>query len=153
MKNPIEPNIKTELFTLFIILVSFLTAFYFQTNAVGGLMVAFSRDGRLGQEIPWSLVILSWPVILVIIYLMFLSFPYFKINKTESASLKESWHRAKEVSLSGLFILQVVAMFNLFNYGKSFFLVALIVFLLLIISLIPTLIKIFKYRRQQFFKF
>jgi hypothetical protein len=149
MKNPIKPSFKTEYFSVFIIFLSALTFYYFGVENKTELVVAFSRDGRLGQEISWTLVAVIWPLIISFVYLMFLFFPYLKINTIESGDLKENWHKAKEISLAGLFILQVIAMLTLSGANSFLIWAAPISFLLLLISLIPSYVKIIRYRHKR----
>jgi hypothetical protein len=124
MKNPTEPNFKTERYPIFIVAVSILAAFYFR--------VEFAY---------------IWPIMLAFAYSMFLFFPYFKINHQESAALKEQWHKAKELSLSFLFALQVVGGILLSGPNDSLIWALPILFFLFIVSLIPTVIRVFKYRK------
>ena len=124
MKNPISPNFKTEYFPLMIIGLSFLASLYFR-----------------------AIELRAWPLILILIYAMFLSFPYFKINHQESAALKEDWHKAKDISLSFMFILQVAGSSLLCGSKVSLWTLP-ILFLLLIVSLIFQIRKVLKYRKK-----
>lgn len=146
MKNPTEPNLKTEWYPVLTIFLSGVTAFYFSQLFHGGLVVAFSRNGEF-QSIPWFLLLYPWPIIILLVYLMFLLFPYFKINHTESKDLKDQWHKTKELSLSFLFIIQVVGALIL-SGREAILLWALPILLgLLLISFTPSMIKVFNYRK------
>lgn len=147
MKNPIEPNFKTERRSFIMIALSFLAAYYFNSILPGDIIVAFSRDGQSNQTIPWFILIYAWTVLLLVVYLMFILFPYFKINHQESKALKEQWHKAKDLSLSFFFILQVVAGLLLSGQNKILFIALPILFSLLLISFAPTVVKVFKYRK------
>lgn len=149
MSNPIKPSVKTERFSLFILFLSFLAFYYFGFLNKVNLVVAFSRDGRLGQEISWPIFSLIWPLLTAVIYLMFLFFPYFKINKNESAILKEDWHKVKEISVASIFILQILAMLTLSGTNNLLVWSAPIFFFLLILSLLPSYLKVIKYRHKK----
>lgn len=149
MKNPIEPNFKTECRSLVMIALSFLAAYYFNSILPGDMIVAFSRDGKSNQSIPWALLAYAWTVLLLVVYLMFMLFPYFKINRQEGKALKEQWHKAKDLSISFFFILQVVAGLILSGQNKILFIALPILFSLLLISFIPTVVKVLNYRKKH----
>ena len=128
MRNPIEPNFKTERRSFIMIVLSFLTAYYFSSILPGDVVVAFSRDGGPNQAIPWVVLTYAWTVLLIIVYLLFIFFPCFKINRQESKVLKEQWHKAKDLSISFFFILQVVAGLILSGQNKILFITLPILF-------------------------
>lgn len=148
MKNPTEPNLKTEWYPMFAIFISVLTALYFKQIFPENLFLSFSRSGEF-QAVSWSLLLYPWPIIILLVYLMFLLFPYIKINHTESKALKDQWHKTKELSLSFLFIIQVVG--ALILSGREVVLLwALPILLgLLLISFTPSMIKVFNYRKKH----
>ena len=147
MKNPIEPSLKTERFAVLALVLSVVAAFYFRLNCPDNL-VLLNPDGDPQLIISWSFLIYLWPVILAFIYAMFITFPYFRINTQESSALKDQWHKAKDLSLSFFFILQVVD--GLLLVGQDGVLVwALPVLIVLFLaSLIPTVIRVIKYRQK-----
>jgi len=124
MKNPTEPNLKTEWFPLLTLAMSLLAAFYFHPDFA-----------------------YLWPAVLALVYAMFLLFPYFKINHQESAQLKEQWHKGKELSLSFLFTLQIVGSLILSGQNKILLWALPILFLLFLASLVPTWRKVIKHRQ------
>jgi uncharacterized membrane protein len=153
MKNPIEPNLKTEWFPLLMIILSGIAAAYFSQTLPGDLVVAFSRDGQSNQAISWTLIAYIWPILISLVYLMFLFFPYIKINHKESSVLKEQWHRAKELVLSFFFILQVLGMMVLSGNDKALTWALPILFSLFLISASPTMIKVSEYRKKHPLKY
>lgn len=148
MKNPIEPNLKTEWYPVLTIFLSCLAAFYFKQISPDYLLVSFSREGQI-QSIPWSLITYAPLVIISVVYLMFLFFPYFKINHTESKALKEQWHKTKELALSFLFIIQVAGALILSGGDKVLLWSLPILLGLLLISFTPSMIKVFNYRKTH----
>lgn len=125
MKNPIQPNIKTEIFAYLIIALSLLAAIYFNVSTLYFL-----------------------PLLIILIYLMFIIFPYFKINHHESAILKEDWHRVKDLSLSFMFTIQIVGLL-IFSGAKRSLLWSLpILLFLLLVSFLIEARKIIKYRHK-----
>lgn len=148
MKNPTEPNFKTEGFPLLTISLSLLTAFYFRSYLPADLILSWNDIGEPNKTISWSLLTYLWPIVLSLIYAMFLFFPYFKINHQESAILKEQWHKAKELSLVFFFTLQVIAGLILSGQNQVLIWALPILFLLLIASLVPTIIQVIKYRKK-----
>lgn len=127
MKNPTAPNFKTEWFPVFIVLLSFLATYYFRAS--------------------FQNLVYFWPIMIASVYAMFLFFPYFKINHQESAALKGQWHKAKELSLSFLFTLQVVGGLYLSGQNNTLIWALPILFALLLLSLTPTVIRVLKYRK------
>lgn len=153
MKNPTEPNLKSEWFPLLMLALSVFTAAYFDKMLPGDLIVAFSRDGHSNQGISWTIISFVWPMLLSVVYLMFLFFPYFKINHKEGNALKEQWHKAKELVLSFFFILQVLGMIVLMGNDKALTWALPILFSLFLISASPTMLKVSVYRKKHPLKF
>jgi hypothetical protein len=125
MKNPTEPNLKTEGFAVFILVLSFISAYYFRV-----------------------IDLYFFPFLLVYVYLMFLLFPYFRINHLESAALKEDWHQAKDLSLSVLFTIQIVGLLILTGSSSTLLWALPILMFLLITTIVIRISKVLKYRRQ-----
>lgn len=153
MKNPTEPNFKTEWYPVFTIVLSFLAAFYFKSILPKDLVLSWDDSGLPGRYISWTFLAYTWPVILSLVYSMFLFFPYFKINHKESNVLKEQWHKAKELSLSFFFVLQIVGGLILTGQNKILFWALPILFSLLLISVTPTIAKVLSYRKKHPLKF
>lgn len=149
MKNPIKPNLKTELFPVLMILTSFLAAFYFTSVSSGELMLSFNRSGDSLHYIAWSKIFFTWPITILVIYLMFLLFPYFKINHQEGVNLRKVWHRNKELSLSFFFILQIINFLTLSGDFKKFLPALLILFALFIFLTITAVIRVLKSRQLK----
>lgn len=147
MKNPTEPNFKTEWFPATTVILSLLAAFYFKSFLPANLIIGWNETGEPNKTISWALLAYLWPIVLSLIYAMFLFFPYFKINHQESANLKEQWHKAKELSLSFFFVLQVVAGLLLSGQDKILIWALPILFVLLLASWVPTIIQVIKYRK------
>lgn len=148
MKNPTEPNLKTEWYPVLMIIISIITALYFKKIFPDDLFVAFSRDGQF-QTISWSLLLYPWPLIISLIYLMFLLFPYFKINHSESQALRDQWHKTKELSLSFLFTIQVVGALILSDRKAALIMALPVLLILLFISFTPSIISVFNYRKKH----
>lgn len=149
MKHPTKPNFKTEVYPILNILLSILAAFYFTSILPDNLIIALSRDGVSNQAISWNLIAYIWPVILTVVYLMFLLFPYFKINHHEGAALKDQWHKAKELTLSFFFILQVTGMLILSDSKQILVWALPILFCLFTASLIPTILQVLRHRKDH----
>ena len=152
MKNPTEPNLKTEWFSVFILILSTLAALYFRSKFPDSLTISWDANGEPAKTISWTLLTYLWPIMLSVVYSMFLFFPYFKINHIEGSVLKEQWHKAKELVMSFLFTLQITGGLILSGGDKSLMWALPILFFLLITSLIPTIIKVIKYRKQILIK-
>lgn len=142
MKNPIEPSLKTEWYPILMVFFSGFTTIYFSTILPNDLIVAFSRDGQSNRTISWTVLSYIWPILLSIIYSMFLFFPYLKINYKDGKLLKDDWHKAKEIVLSFFFVLQVTATLTLSGNDKLLTWAAPILFGLFMISIISTIIKV-----------
>jgi len=148
MKNPIEPNFKTERFSLFLIALSLLAACYFYPSFASGLAIHFDAGGNADSFMPGWLVSGLWPIIIVLNYLMFLLFPCLKINRQESLVLKEEWHKSKDLALSFLFITQVISSLILSGKDGILFWALPILLILLIIAFRPTVSKVIKIRKE-----
>lgn len=149
MKNPTAPNFKTEMFPVFNLILSIFAAFYFRSKFPDIIVISWSDLGEPIKTISWNFLIYIWPVILSAVYLMFLFFPYFKINHQEGFTLKDQWHKAKELSLSFLFILQVIGGLLLSGLDKSLIWALPILFFLFFVSLIIIIRKIVKHRQKN----
>lgn len=142
MKNPIKPTLKTEWQAILMIILSGLAATYFVATLPNDLIVAFSRDGRSNEAISWTSLSYIWPVLLSVVYLMFLFFPYLKINHKDAGLLKDDWHKAKEIVLSFFFILQVISTMSLSGNDKNLIWAMPILFGLFLIYIISAIVKI-----------
>lgn len=149
MKNPIEPSFKTERFSLFLIILSLITAYYFYPSFIGGLAVHFDADGNADRLMSGWFISGLWPIIITLNYLMFLFFPCLKINQQESLALKEEWHKSKDLALSFLFITQVISSLILSGQDKILFWALPILFILMIVVFCPTVSKVIALRRNS----
>lgn len=149
MKNPIGPSLKTEWHALSMIVLSGLAAVYFSTTLPGDLVVAFSRDGESNQAISWTTISYIGPVLLSMIYLMFIFFPYLKINHREAKMLKADWHKAKDMTLSFFFIMQVVGMLVLSGNDKFLIWAAPILFALFLLAITPIVLRIVNHQKNN----
>ena len=148
MKNPIEPSFKTERFSIFIVFLSFLAACYFYPFFTAGLAIHFDTNGNADRFVSDWLVSGVWPIIIIGQHIMFLLLPYLNINRRESSVLKTEWHSAKELSLSFLFITQVVSELILSGQDGILIWALPILLLLMIISFRPTVSKVIKTRKD-----
>ncbi|MEI6835917.1 MAG: hypothetical protein WCK59_03715 [Candidatus Falkowbacteria bacterium] len=149
MKNPTEPNFKTEWFPILTIMLSLLAAFYFSSYLPHDLILSWTEAGEPDQSISWTMLAYLWPMALAAVYMMFLFFPYFKINHQESAALKEQWHKAKELSLAFFFSLQVVGGLMLLGRDRILIWALPVLFFLFLISLIPTIARVARHRKNH----
>jgi len=145
MKNHPEPNLKTETFSVLIIAISFLAAFYFHSYLPNTLILSWTDSGAPDKSISWTLLTYFWPIFLSLIYGVFLSFPYLKINIQEGVVLKKQWHEVKELSLSFFFTFQVISTLTLFSKDKLLIWALPILFILFLASLAPKFIKLIKF--------
>lgn len=145
MKKPIESNLKTETFSVLIIAISFLAAFYFRSYLPEALILSWTDNGAPDKFISWTLLTYFWPIFLSLIYGVFLSFPYLKINIQEGVVLKKQWHEVKELSLSFFFTFQVISTLTLFSKDKLLIWALPILFILFLASLAPKFIKLIKF--------
>mgnify|MGYP003411038613 FL=1 len=148
MKNPIEPSFKTERFSLSLIVLSLIAAFYFYPSFASGLAVHFDVDGNADRLMSGWLVSGLWPMIIILNYLMFLLFPYLKINRQESLALKEEWHKSKDLALSFLFITQIISSLILSGQDGILFWALPTLFILMIVVFCPTVSKVIKIRQE-----
>ena len=149
MKNPLGPNLKTETFSLVIIAISFLAAFYFRSSLPNNLILSWTDTGTPDKYISWTLLTYFWPIFLSLIYGIFLFFPFLKINLIEGIVLKKQWHEVKELSLSFFFTFQVISTLTLFSQDKFLIWALPILLLFFLASLVPTLIKVLKHRKKN----
>lgn len=153
MKNPTEPNIKTEKYPVLMILLSTLAAYYFTYILPDKLILSWTDAGQPEKYISWASLAYTWPIVLSLVYSMFLFFPYFKINHVESKNLKEQWHKAKDLSLSFFFILQVIGGLILTGQNIVLFWALPILFCLSLISFKSTITEVLHYRKKHPVKF
>ena len=146
MKNPIAPSFKTEWFAIFLIILSLVAAAFFCPLFAGGLPVHFNDLGQADYSLPSWLVCGFWPVLISLVYLMFLFFPYLKINREESARLKEDWHKSKDLALSFLFIAQVISSLILSGSDGALVWALPILLLLLVVAFRPTFVRVLRER-------
>jgi tryptophan-rich sensory protein len=148
MKNPIAPSFKTEWSAVFLLILSIFTAFYLCPSFAAGLPIHFNEMGQPDYFLPGWLVSAIWPFFIFLVYTAFLTFPYLKINRQESARLKEEWHKSKDIAISFMYIAQVISSLILCGRDGALIWAMPLLLILLIFSFRPTFIKVIHGRRQ-----
>lgn len=103
MSNPIKPSFKTEWFSLVLIVLSFLAAYYFYQSFPDRVPTHWNFQGEVnGYSSPLVASILM-PVISLVVYLIFIFMPYFDPKKEQYAKFSRAYHAFKDLLIAFLF--------------------------------------------------
>lgn len=105
MASPIKIILKTEWFSLSLILLSFMLAIYFYQNFPNKVPSHWNINGEVDAYLGPFMGSLIVPILMVAIYISFLLMPYFDPKKNQYINFIPVYHKFKELILCFLFVL------------------------------------------------
>jgi len=134
MSNPIKLSIKTEWFALCLLLISFVSAFYFYQNFPAQVPSHWNIRGEVDSfSGPFTAAFLV-PLMMIGMYLMFIFLPYLDPKKDQYGEFAKVYHNFKDLILVFLFILYFLTGINGLGYTMNIgFLVPIMVGVLFMI--------------------
>ena len=117
MSNPIKPTFKTEWFSVVVIILAGLAGFYFWSRLPAQVPTHWDFAGQVNGYSSPLLAAFLLPLMMLILYLVFLVLPYLDPKKDQYASFAPVYHRFKDLIVAFLFILFMLT--NLNGNGNS----------------------------------
>ena len=116
MSNPIKPTFKTEWFSVVIIILAGLAGFYFWSRLPAQVPTHWDFAGQVnGYSSPfWAAFLL--PLMILVLYLVFLVLPYLDPKKEQYASFAPVYHHFKDLIVAFLFIFFMLIGLNGLGY-------------------------------------
>jgi len=119
MSNPIKPSIRTEWFSLCLLILAFASALYFYQNFPAQVPSHWNIRGEVdAYSGPFGAAFLV-PLMMVGMYLMFLFLPYLDPKKDQYGEFAKVYHNFKDLILVFLFILQFLTGINGLGYTMN----------------------------------
>ena len=116
MSSPIKTSLRTEWFSLSLLVLSLVLAVYFYQNFPVSVATHWGINGEAnGYSGPLGAAFML-PAILIIIYLVFLFMPYIDPKKDQYAAFASVYHNFKDLIIAFLFIVYFLTGMNGLGY-------------------------------------
>lgn len=116
MSNPIKPSFKTEWFSGALIILGFLAAFYFFQHFPNLVPSHWNFKGEVDGYSSAFLAAFALPVMMLVLYLVFIFIPYLDPKKDQYESFAKVYHHFKDLIVAFLFILFMLTGLNGLGY-------------------------------------
>ncbi len=112
MSSPIKASFKTEFFPLLLIVLSFVSGFYFYQHFPAQVATHWNFRGEInGYSSPFLAAFLL-PLMMGGMYLLFMFLPYLDPRRDQYAAFAATYRQFKDLIISVLFILFLMVGFN-----------------------------------------
>lgn len=118
MKNPIKPNLKTEILPIIFILISIISSFYFYANFPARVVTHWNFAGEPDGWSNRGFAAFFFPGMMIIIYLLLLFLPMTDPKKDRYNEFKRVYHIFKGYFLFFFALIYFVASLN--NIGFKY---------------------------------
>jgi len=116
MSNPIKPTFKTEWFSVVVIILAFLAGFYFWSRLPAQVPTHWDFAGQVNGYSSPLLAAFLLPLMMLVLYLVFLVLPYLDPKKEQYASFAPVYHHFKDLIVAFLFIIFMLTDLNGLGY-------------------------------------
>ncbi len=143
MTNPIKLSFKTEWFSVVLIILAFITGFYYYQNFPMQVPTHWNLQGEVnGYSGVFSASFLL-PLMMLGLYIMFLSLPYLDPKKEQYTAFAGVYHKFKDLILVFLFIMYIMTGLNGLGYkvDVAFYVPILVGILFTVIGLLLKNVK------------
>ncbi len=106
--NPIRPSLKTEAVSLLIIFLTIYFSFYFYSNWPDIIASHWNFKGEVDGYTNKDFIVWIFPLMMSIIYALFLALPYFDPKKKNYKGFSGFYHFFKTMVLTILFLVYMV---------------------------------------------
>lgn len=115
MSNPIKPTFKTEWFSICLLLLFFLSGFFFHFNLPAHVPIHWNIYGQVDGY--GSSAFSAWflPFMALGLYCLFMFMPRFDPRQEQYADFRKTYHYFKDIMLSFIFIIFIMT--NLTGLG------------------------------------
>jgi uncharacterized membrane protein len=116
MSSPIKTSLRTEWFSLSLLVLSLIFAVYFYQNFPASVPTHWGINGEAnGYSGPLGAAFIL-PAIMIILYLVFLFMPYIDPKKDQYAAFASVYHNFKDLIIAFLFIVYFLTGMNGLGY-------------------------------------
>lgn len=105
MKNPIKSTIKTEIIPIIFIVLSIIASFYFYANFPDKVATHWNYKGEVDGWSNKAFAAFFFPLLNLLMYLLFLIFPYLDPKKDRYAEFTKIYHIFKGLMISVMTII------------------------------------------------
>ncbi len=119
MKNPIPTNLRSEMFSLLPILLSFVASIYFFNNFPEQVPTHWSMSGEIDGWTSRPFAAFSMPIIILFLYLLFLLLPIIDPKKERYKQFSRAYKVFKNAIIFFLLALYFIVGFNALGYDIS----------------------------------
>jgi len=112
MSNPIKPTAKTEWFSIVFIILTFLAGVYFLQRFPAQVPTHWNFQGQIDGYSSPLLAAFLVPVMMLVIYLVFLFIPYLDPKRDQYGSFATIYHKFKDLIIGFLFIINLMIGLN-----------------------------------------
>jgi uncharacterized membrane protein len=143
MSNPIKSSLKTEWFSVSLIILSFVVGFYLWQHFPSIVPTHWGINGEVNG---WSGPLFAaffLPALMLTMYLLFLFMPYIDPKKDQYAAFSSVYHNFKDLMVAFLFILYFMTGLNGLGYQVdiSFYVPIMVGALFIIIGIFMRKVK------------
>ena len=119
MKNPINPTKKTEFIPVILILLSIIASFYFYSNFPNQVPTHWNYKGEVDAYSSKAFGAFFFPLINIVLYLMFLVIPYIDPRKDRYKDFKKVYHVFKGIFIAFMSLIYFYASLAGLGYPVS----------------------------------
>lgn len=116
MSHPIEPSFKSEWFSVALLILFVLSAFFFANYLPDLVPSHWNFQGQIDAYSSAKTAAWAMPILGIFIYLMFFFLPYFDPKRGDYQEFKGAYHRLKDLTLAFLFIIYFMTNLNGLGY-------------------------------------
>ncbi|PIR13762.1 hypothetical protein COV49_01035 [Candidatus Falkowbacteria bacterium CG11_big_fil_rev_8_21_14_0_20_39_10] len=117
--NPIKPTIKTELPPIILILVTFLSSFYFYARFPEQVPTHWNMAGQVDDYSPRAFAAFFFPALALFMYILFLILPHLDPRKERYAQFKRIYHIFKTLIVAMMALIYFIVGFSGLGYNIS----------------------------------
>ncbi len=116
MKNPIKPNLKTEILPILLLAIAGVLSFYFYAHFPEQVPTHWNLAGEVDAYGPRAVAAFLIPAVILGMYLLFLFLPIADPKKERYDQFKKTYHIFKFLIIFFMFILYVATSLNAIGY-------------------------------------
>lgn len=116
MENPIKPTIKTEIFSVILLSLSFIASFYFYSHFPERVPIHWNLKGEIDNWGSAGFAAFFFPILILGIYAMFLTIPLLDPKKDRYIEFKQVFHLFKNFMVSFMVVIYFISSLNGLGY-------------------------------------
>ncbi len=116
MKNPIKPNLKSEIISIVLILIAIILSFYFYSRFPLEVPMHWNIAGEVDGYGSRGVAAFLIPVVILAMYLLFLFLPAVDPKKDRYEEFRKTYHVFKSLIIFFMFVLYVSTSLSAIGY-------------------------------------